>query len=593
MILASTKQTPKNLDRHQQQNVTPERWVMMRATKHWWLMLVALVGSIGAIALYSLGAVQIGQLIEVVIQKKISVAQLQTLSLILLIVLCGRGLVALIGSLAAQTLSERLERDVREELFTNLLAKSQTFHNRQKTGDVMARATNDISALSGMVYPGSTMILDSVVNAIMPLIAIGILDLRLLAMPVVFLLAFGISMRRFAQALDPVSGLARWRFGVLNAKVAEAINAFEAIKAARQEAHTEQQILEVATEYRALLQQQGRMQGGYLPTLIYGVCFALGVAHAFLLAGEGLKLGVIVGFIGLFGQLRYPMSISSYSFWLFSWGRSAVKRIQDLMVAEVNIIAPVKHETKQLHGHFKFERLSLAFDQELVLSEIELALRPGEIVAVVGPTGSGKTLLSLVLNRTYDPSSGRLLIDGLDSQTWDLDQLRSQIAVIEQDVFLFARSIAANIAFGKPHASQAEIENAARLAQADEFIQQLPNQYQTVLGERGVTLSGGQRQRLAIARALLTNTPVIIFDDATSAIDSVTEYALQNAIRSLASDRTVLVITNRLSQVRWADRIVLMQRGKIVEQGTHELLLSQSHLYQQLFAISTDLEVSA
>jgi ATP-binding cassette, subfamily B, bacterial len=592
MIILSSNEAIPSKNKSKQRRITPEKWVIDRTLRHWWLLLIAFLGSVTAIAMYSLGAVQIGQLIEGVINKQIGLIQLQQMCLALVVILGGRGLVALIGSLAAQTLAERLERDVRDELFTNLIAKSQTFHNRQKTGDLMARTTNDVSALSGMVYPGSTMILDSVVNALMPLIAITLLDVRLLAMPVIFLLLFGLSMRRYSKALDQVSGMARWRFGALNAKVAEAINAFEAIKAARQEAHTEQQILKIATEYRSLLQQQGRMQGSYLPTLIYGICFALGVGHALLLGSEGLKLGIIVGFIGLFGQLRYPMSISSYSFWLLSWGRSAVERIQKVLEAEAELTESANGQVRPLQGNFKFDQIALSLEHKTVLNNINLEIRAGETLALVGPTGSGKTLLSQLLNRTYDPSAGRLLIDGLEARDWEINSLRSQIAVIEQDVFLFARTVAENIAFGKPGATEQEIKDAARMAQADEFIQKLPNKYQTIIGERGVTLSGGQRQRLAIARALLVNTPVLILDDATSAIDSVTEELLQSAIRTAAIDRTTVVITNRISQVQWADRIVLFERGQIIAQGTHQELLEQSELYRKLFATTAIAEVS-
>jgi ATP-binding cassette subfamily B protein len=224
-----------------------------------------------------------------------------------------------------------------------------------------------------------------------------------------------------------------------------------------------------------------------------------------------------------------------------------------------------------------------------VLNDIDLEIRAGETVALVGPTGSGKTLLSQLLNRTYEPSSGRLWIDGLESNTWEPTALRAQIAHVEQDVFLFARSVADNIAFGRPEATRAEIELAARQAQAEAFIRDLPQGLDTMLGERGVTLSGGQRQRLALARALLVDAPVMILDDATSAIDSVTEASLQAAIQVASAGRTTLVITNRLSQVLWADRIVLMQNGRIAAQGSHAQLLESSELYRRLFS-SVDLE---
>jgi ATP-binding cassette, subfamily B, bacterial len=591
MILSSTKKNLVAPLLPPKRRVTPERWVLERVLRHGWLITLALVGSIGAIALYSLGAVQIGALIEVVTVGRITPLELGQLSLVLLAVLAGRGVVALIGSLSAQTLAQRLERDIRDEVFNNLLGKSQTFHNRQKTGDLMARTINDVDAVSGMVYPGSTMILDSLVNAVMPLVAIALLEPRLLAMPVIFLLVFTLSIRRYSSALDELSGTARWRFGMLNARIAEAVQSFETIKAFRQQTRTEREILEDASAYRDLVRRQGRLQGAYPPTLIYGVCFALGVGHALWLGSEGVALGVIVAFIGLFGQLRYPMSISSYSFWLLSWGRGGAERLQELLATDSSETSG--SHTQTLRGHFRLEGVGLNFDGHSVLNDIDLEIREGETVALVGPTGSGKTLLSQLLNRTYEPSSGRLWIDGLESRSWDPKALRSQMASVEQDVFLFARSVADNIAFGRPDATRAEIEHAARQAQAEAFILELPQGFNTMLGERGVTLSGGQRQRLALARALLVNAPMMILDDATSAIDSVTEASLQTAMRNAATGRTTLVITNRLSQVLWADRIVLMQSGRIVAQGSHAQLLESSELYRRLFSSLETEEVSA
>jgi ATP-binding cassette subfamily B protein len=220
-----------------------------------------------------------------------------------------------------------------------------------------------------------------------------------------------------------------------------------------------------------------------------------------------------------------------------------------------------------------------------VLHKIGFTARPGETIAIVGQTGSGKSTLTKLVNRTYDASAGRVLIDGVDVRDWSLQSLRSQISTIEQDVFLFSRTIAENIAFGAAgNASREQIEQAAREAQAHEFIAQLPNGYDTVVGERGVTLSGGQRQRLAIARAFLTNPRILILDDSTSAIDSATEDLIQQAMRRIQQGRTTLLITHRISQIRWADRIVVLRRGELVAQGSHDELMASSELYRRIFA---------
>jgi ATP-binding cassette subfamily B protein len=209
---------------------------------------------------------------------------------------------------------------------------------------------------------------------------------------------------------------------------------------------------------------------------------------------------------------------------------------------------------------------------------------PGETVAIVGQTGSGKTSLIKLVNRTYDTTAGGVQVDGVDVRDWNLESLRQQISIIEQDLFLFSRTIAENIAFGRPGASPAEIEAAARAAQAHDFITSFAEGYQTVIGERGVTLSGGQRQRLALARAFLTNPRILILDDSTSAIDSATEDQIQKAIFRAAEGRTTLIITHRLSQIRWADQIVVLRQGRVAAVGTHDELLATSEAYRRIFA---------
>jgi ATP-binding cassette subfamily B protein len=204
-------------------------------------------------------------------------------------------------------------------------------------------------------------------------------------------------------------------------------------------------------------------------------------------------------------------------------------------------------------------------------------------VAIVGQTGSGKTSLMKLLNRTYDAGCGQVLVDGKDVRNWNLAALRRQISIIEQDVFLFSRSIAENIAFGKPSASKEEIETAARAAQAEEFIQSFEKKYETVIGERGVTLSGGQRQRLALARAFLTDPRILVLDDSTSAIDSATEDLIQRAIAAAARGRTTFIITHRLSQIRWADLIIVLRKGRIAAIGRHEELMASSEAYARIF----------
>jgi ATP-binding cassette subfamily B protein len=236
-------------------------------------------------------------------------------------------------------------------------------------------------------------------------------------------------------------------------------------------------------------------------------------------------------------------------------------------------------------GEIVFDHVTFAYGDTPVLRDVSFTAAPGQTVAIVGQTGSGKSTLTKLVNRSYDVTSGAVRIDGVDVRAWNIGSLRSQISTIEQDVFLFSRTIAENIGFSLgQHADRAAIERAAHDAQAHDFIMGFADGYETVIGERGVTLSGGQRQRLAIARALLTDPRILILDDSTSAIDSATEDEIQKAIKRLLEGRTTLLITHRLSQIRWADKVIVLRRGQIIDEGTHDELMARCDDYRRIFA---------
>jgi ATP-binding cassette subfamily B protein len=319
--------------------------------------------------------------------------------------------------------------------------------------------------------------------------------------------------------------------------------------------------------------------------LLFSLAWAVGFFHALWLWRAGqLSLGQVVTFMGLMGVFRFVTFISIFSFNLVQLGLASAERILAIINTETELDQNEAGVSRPMQGEVVFENVSYSYNSSPVLKNISFKVKPGQTVALVGQTGSGKTTLTRLINRIFDADSGQVCVDGVDVRDWNLESLRSQISTIEQDVFLFSRTLAENIAFGCADATPQAIEQAARQAQAHDFIANFNQGYSTEVGERGVTLSGGQRQRIAIARAFLTNPAILILDDSTSAVDSATEDQIQRAMRRISRERTTFLITHRLSQIRWADHILVLRRGELVDQGTHEELMARSADYRRIFA---------
>ncbi len=563
----------------------PVRWLLSHLWRHKLFLLTF------AIAVFSLNLVNawiprlIGQAFDTVLGKA-GATSLLTVTLLILGVVIVRGLGDIASSYSCEVLGKRLTRDAREELYLSLLGKSQTFHNRQRVGDVMARATGDVSTLSDMIVPGAQLLVDSFLSLILPIIFIGFLRVELLLTPLLFTVAFIIALRHYMRQLSPVSGEMRMHNGNMNATLNEAVVGIEVVKSAVQEAQELKKFTTSARLYRDFFVKQGQVQAFYLPQLLMGIALAGAFLHGLLLYMRGgFSIGDLVAYMGLMGLLRFPTFISIFTFSLVQMGIASAKRILDLMNQESDLDENIQGHRDTMHGDLVFDNVTFSYDGHPVLKNVTFRAKRGQTIAIVGQTGSGKSTLTKLVNRTYDVEAGHILIDGVDVRQWSLDSLRSQISTIEQNIFLFSRTISQNIAFGLGQkADPAAVEQAAREAQAHDFITHFADGYETVIGERGVTLSGGQRQRLAIARALLSEPRILILDDSTSAIDSATEDEIQKAILRVLEGRTTLLITHRLSQIRWADHVLVLKQGEVIDQGKHEELLARCDLYQRIFA---------
>jgi ATP-binding cassette subfamily B protein len=562
------------------------RWLISHALDYKLLAFGAIALSLLSNVAYAQGPVLVGKAAQEIFQPT-EADGLIKLSLAILGVLVLSGLTNLFQSLSIETLAQHMEADTREELYISLLGKSQTFHDRQRVGDIMARATEDTRQLNGMINPGLLFIFNTVIGIAVPLYFISQIRGELLLIPCVFVLAYIAALKFYLGELEPVARRQREQYGKMNAGLEETISGIEVVKASAQEAFERRKFSQNARLFRDYFVRQGRIESRYLPLLMLGAAIGLSFYHAITLYQQGaISIAQVIGFMGLLNLLRFPTFISVFSFSLLQFGLAGAERILSIIRSETDLDENAGGFEQAIAGKITFENVAFGYDTaaEPVLSHISFTVQPGKTVAIVGQTGSGKTTLTQLVNRTYDATYGRVLIDDVDVRKWDLTALRSQISNIEQDVFLFSRTVGENIAFSDPGATQEQIEHAAREAQAHDFIMSFPDGYQTVIGERGVTLSGGQRQRIALARAFMSNPRILILDDSTSAIDSATEDEIQKAIRRAQQGRTTLLITHRLSQIRWADHILVIDGGKLVAQGSHEELLRRSKDYRRIFA---------
>ncbi|MFG2078161.1 ABC transporter ATP-binding protein [Nonomuraea maritima] len=567
----------------------PVRWLWSHLRSHPLPLLGFLGGSVAMVVLNAMVPLYTGHAFDAVLgERGAALDALWLIALALLAIVVARGALDLVARMSSEVLAKRLERDARDELYVGLLGKSQTFHNRQRVGDLMARAANDIRQLSIMVTPGIDLIVDSGLTGLVPLFFMAAIDPRLLWVPGVYAVVFVLALWHYMRRLNPVATQMREEFGDLNAGLNQAVRGIEVIKVTAQERQERLRFRAGARRYRDAFVRNGLVQARYLPTLLYALAMAAALWHALALHAAGaITIGELVTFMGLMGQLGFPTQMSIFTFSLIQIGIVSSRRILGILTAETEIDQPAAGHSAPISGEIVFEDVTFAYAEggEPALRGATFTVRPGETVAIVGETGSGKSTLTKLVPRIYDVTSGRVLVDGVDVREWNLDSLRSQISTIEQDIVLFSRSVAENIGFGLgQRADRQAVVRAAEDAQAAEFIAELDDGYDTVIGERGVTLSGGQRQRLAIARALLTDPAILVLDDSTSAIDSATEDLIQQAIERIQEGRTTLLITHRLSQIRWADKVLLLRRGEVADFGTHDELIARSRLYRRVFA---------
>jgi ATP-binding cassette subfamily B protein len=554
-------------------------------------IFIVLFTTIFASILASISSIIIGQAVEEFLNANINSLVIYTI--IILVLGLFTPIFRLINYLQRELLAQRLERDARQEFYTNLLGKSQSFHDIQKIGDLMARATDDVRMLNFLMSPAISLIFESFTSLIIPLFfIIFFYPIELVLEPVFYTIIFLITLRSYNRKLSPVTGKLRMNFGMLNATLNETLSGIQVVKGSTKELYELDRYTAYAKNYSDAFIEQGKIQAKYLPILFLALMITIGFTHSLILFLNGIiNIGQIISYLALLGLLRFPTFISIFVFAIVRLAGSSAQRLLELMNKTTEINENPNGLQKELNAAIKFEKVSFKYpgSDKYVLKNISFEIKPGQTVAIVGTTGSGKTTLTKLISRLYDVSEGKILIDNIDIRDYSLKSLRKQISYIEQDVFLFSFSVFENITFGQT-GNLDQVINAAKQAQAHEFISNLPEGYESKIGERGVQLSGGERQRIAIARAFLSNPKILILDDSTSAIDSNTEDKIQYAIKNILKNRSTFLITHRLSQIRWADLIIVLKDGQIEAKGEHSDLIKTSEEYRKIFVKKFDLD---
>ena len=545
------------------------------------------IGSLVAALLDLVFPMLVRQILNEVLPQKNTDRLLHDTGILFILYLGNYGLLYLVNYYG-HLMSAKIENDMRRDLFEHLQQMSFKYFDNAKTGQLLSRLTSDIAEIGEFSFRGPN---DIIVCCITMIGTIGILfwmNVYLGILIAVLLIAKTLHTVYVNKKMKAAFRENRVKSGEITARAEESLGGIRLVKAFAQEEYELARFMEKSLDFLETRRRSYKILAYFsgsvnfftnITNLLILACGGL------LIAKDKLSLSDFVAFLLYVNLFMKPLLRLTVFTEMYQRGMAGFQRFYEIMEMKPEIINQKDTVVcKKIRGEIEFDNLVFGYsDQKKVIKGFNLKIAPGQTVAFVGETGAGKTTIASLLLRFYDPLSGRILVDGIDIRQYKQQELRRNIGIVQQDVFLFSDSVTHNIAYAKPEAEQSEVENAARLAAADKFIEELPNKYATEIGERGVKLSGGQKQRLAIARVFLKNPPIVILDEATSSLDNYTEKLIQESLDKLAENRTTLIIAHRMSTIKNADKIIVLNNGEVAEIGTHSTLMSGGGLYYNLY----------